>query len=178
MRFFETGLEGAWRIEIDRLEDDRGFFARSHCEREFADHGIEPRFVQCNISWNARAATLRGMHWQIAPHGEGKLVRCTAGAIHDVIVDLRPGSPTRHRSFGLELSAANRTMLFIPKGFAHGFVTLRDDTEVFYQMTDYHVPAAARGFRWDDPAIGIVWPLAPRVLSDRDRALPLLADVE
>ena len=178
MRFDGTGLAGAWVIELEEHRDERGFFARSFCEKEFEEKGLASRFVQCNVSWNHRAGTIRGMHWQLPPHGEAKLVRCTAGAIFDVIVDVRPGSPTRNRFFGVELNAENRRMLFIPDGFAHGFQTLRDGTEVFYQMSDFHVPEAARGFRFDDPEIAIPWPQPLSIISDRDRALPLLGDLE
>jgi dTDP-4-dehydrorhamnose 3,5-epimerase len=176
MNFIETGLAGAWQIELDRLEDDRGFFARSFCEREFAAHGLSSHFVQCNVSFNHKAGTLRGMHWQEPPHAEAKLVRCTSGALFDVIVDLRPSSPTYLHPFGIELSSENRTMLFIPAGFAHGFLTLRDATEIFYQMSDFHTPNAARGFRWNDPRIGIQWPREPNVISQRDQELPLFGE--
>ncbi len=177
MRFIETGLAGAWQIDLDRLEDDRGFFARSFCEREFAARGLPSRFVQCNVSFNHVAGTLRGMHWQEPPHAEAKLVRCTAGALFDVIVDLRPSSPTYLRPFGIELSGENRIMLFIPPGFAHGFQTLSDATEVFYQMSDFHASTAARGFRWNDPRFAIQWPREPSVISQRDRDLPLFEEI-
>jgi dTDP-4-dehydrorhamnose 3,5-epimerase len=175
MRFRETPLQGAFIVELERLEDDRGFFARSFCEKEFSAHGLAPRFVQCNVSYNKRAGTLRGMHYQEAPHEEDKLVRCTMGAVHDVIVDIRSGSPTHLQSFGIELSAENRTALFIPRGFAHGFQTLKDDSEVLYQMSEFFQPGSARGMRWDDPALALAWPLPNPILSDKDRAHPLLA---
>lgn len=176
MKFAETPLKGAFVVDLDRLEDDRGFFARSFCEKEFAAHGLAPRFVQCNVSYNRRAGTLRGMHYQQAPDEEDKLVRCTMGAIHDVIVDIRPGSATRLKSFSIELSARNRTALFIPRGFAHGFQTLADDSEVFYQMSGFFQPGSARGMRWDDPALALDWPLANPILSEKDRGYPLLSE--
>lgn len=172
MEFRETALPGAYVIELEPNPDERGFFARSFCEREFADHGLATRFVQSNVSFNRRALTLRGMHYPLAPHAEVKLVRCTAGALHDVIVDLRPDSPTRLRWLGVELSAANRRALYIPAGFAHGFLTLRDGTEVLYDMGAAYAPAFARGFRWNDPKVGIRWPAEPQVISERDRDYP------
>ena len=175
MKFRETPLAGAMVVELDRIEDERGFFARSFCEKEFAAKGLASRFVQCNVSFNKKAGTLRGMHFQAAPHEEDKLVRCTMGAIHDVIVDIRKNSPTYLRSFGLELSAENRIGLFVPRGFAHGFQTLKDDSEVFYQMSEFFDPASARGLRWDDPAIGLRWPLSDPTISEKDRGYPLLA---
>lgn len=165
-----TGLAGAYIVDIEPVEDERGFFARSWCREEFRDAGLNAELVQCNISYNREKAILRGMHFQADPHGEVKLVRCTAGAIHDVIVDVRPDSPTYGKWFGTELSAENRRALYIPEGFAHGFITLRADSEVFYQMSSLYVPGAARGYRWDDPAFGIDWPLAPVVMSAKDRA--------
>lgn len=176
MKFAETPLKGAFVVDLDRLEDDRGFFARSFCEKEFAARGLAPRFVQCNVSYNRRAGTLRGMHYQQAPDEEDKLVRCTMGAIHDVIVDIRPGSATRLKSFSIELSARNRTALFIPRGFAHGFQTLADDSEVFYQMSGFFQSGSARGMRWDDPALALDWPLANPILSEKDRGYPLLSE--
>jgi dTDP-4-dehydrorhamnose 3,5-epimerase len=172
VRFHETSLPGVLLIEVERGLDERGFFARSYCEREFAAHGITARFPQCNVSSNNHAYTLRGMHYQAAPYGEIKLVRCTAGAIWDVVVDLRPGSPTRLRWYGVELSAEARNQLYIPAGCAHGFLTLCDATEVFYQMGTFYVAEAARGFRWDDPLVGIRWPAPPALISQRDRTYP------
>ena len=172
MIFEETGLSGAWAIELERIEDRRGFFARSFCAREFAERGLAAAFVQSSVSFNARAGTLRGMHFQLPPHREVKLVRCTAGAVFDAIVDLRCGSPTRLRWFGTELSAENRRMLYIPEGFAHGFLTLAPDTEVFYEMSEFYAPQAGRGLRWNDPALGIRWPAAPAVIADRDASYP------
>ena len=168
MRFVETPIPGLFVIELQRNGDERGFLARTYCEREFGDRGLHAHFPQCSISYNARAGTLRGMHWQAAPHGEVKLVRCTAGAIWDAVVDLRPG-PTRLSWFGVELSAEARNQIYIPAGFAHGFITLTSDAEVFYQMGANHVPEATRGLRWDDPRVGIRWPAAPSVISERDR---------
>ncbi len=178
LKFLETELSGAFVIEIEPARDERGFFARSFCEKEFALHGVASRFVQCNVSYNTATGTTRGMHWQAGDHAEAKVVRCTAGGIFDVIVDLREESATRHRYLTVELSAQNRRMLFVPAGFAHGFQTLSEGSEVFYQMSAPHVPGAARGFRWDDPQIGIPWPERPTLMSDRDRNLPLLADIE
>jgi dTDP-4-dehydrorhamnose 3,5-epimerase len=174
VRFQETELPGAFVIEPERIEDDRGFFARTWCIREFADHGLSTDLVQCNVSYNARKGTLRGMHYQVAPHAEVKLVRCTRGSILDVIVDVRPESPTFHRSVGVELSARNGRMLYIPQGFAHGFQTLEDGSEVFYQMSTFYHPESARGLRWDDPAVGIEWPLDVQVIAEKDRGFPLL----
>lgn len=172
MTFRETELPGVWVIELERLEDERGFFARSFCRREFERHGLSPDVEQCNISFNRHRGTLRGLHYQAPPHDEDKLVRCTMGAVWDVAVDLRPGSPTFRSWVGQTLSAASRTMLYIPKGLAHGFITLTDDAEVFYQMSEAYHPESAGGFPWNDPAFAIDWPEAPRVISDRDRSRP------
>lgn len=172
MIFRELALQGAFVIEPQPLEDERGLFARIFCTREFEARGLCTRFVQWNVSHNPRGGTLRGMHYQAPPHEETKLVRCTSGAIHDVIIDLRPGSPTFRRWAALELSAANRFMLYIPAGFAHGFQTLRDASEVAYYISEFHHPDAARGVRWDDPAFGIDWPPAKRIISRRDREYP------
>jgi dTDP-4-dehydrorhamnose 3,5-epimerase len=178
LRFLETGLAEAFVIDLDLASDERGFFARSFCEREFESRGLASRFVQCNVSFNHKAGTIRGMHWQAEPNAEAKLVRCTSGAIFDVIVDLRRGSKTRMQVFGTELSSQNRRMLFIPAGFAHGFQSLCDDSEVFYQMSEFYAPKAALGFRWNDPEVGIRWPRELSVISDHDRSLPLLSEVE
>ncbi|MGH7307136.1 MAG: dTDP-4-dehydrorhamnose 3,5-epimerase [Candidatus Rokuibacteriota bacterium] len=172
MRFIATELAGAYVVEPERLEDERGFLARTFCRREFAAHGLNPDLVQCSLSYNARAGTLRGLHYQAAPHQEAKLVRCTRGAIYDVVVDLRRGSPTFRRWTAVELSADNRLMLYVPEGCAHGFQTLCEATEVLYQMSAFHQPDAARGVRWDDPAFRIDWPSAERVISKRDRHYP------
>lgn len=170
MIFRETKLHGAFLIEPERLEDDRGFFARTFCQREFAEHGLNGRFVQCNVSFNKKKGTLRGMHYQAEPHAEVKLVRCVRGAVYDVIIDLRPESPTFKQWFATELSGSNRLMIYIPEGLAHGFLTLEDDTELFYQMSEFHDPKAARGVRWDDPAFGVQWPGTPAVVSPKDRS--------
>ena len=172
MRFVETRLPGAYVIELERKADERGFFARSYCEREFGAHGLVTRFPQGNLSYNARAGTLRGMHYQAAPHREAKVVSCVAGAIYDVIVDLRADSTTRRQWLGVELDAKDRRALYVPPGFAHGFLTLRDATEVSYQMGEFYVAEAARGFRWNDPLFGISWPASPTTLSERDRTYP------
>jgi dTDP-4-dehydrorhamnose 3,5-epimerase len=170
--FTETYLKGAYVIELDRREDDRGFFARSFCEKEFAEHGLETRVAQCNVSFNRRKGTLRGMHYQAEPFAEAKLVRCTMGGIFDAIVDLRRGSPTFKKSFGVELTALNRRMRYIPRDFAHGFQTLEDDTEVFYQMSQEYSAEHARGVRWNDPAFGIGWPADERIINERDKNYP------
>ncbi|NVO17951.1 MAG: dTDP-4-dehydrorhamnose 3,5-epimerase [Rhodoplanes sp.] len=170
MRFEPLGLNGAFRIEIEPRADDRGLFARTYCEEEFAAHGLPTRFVQCNTSFNTRRGTLRGMHYQADPRPEEKLVRCTRGAVYDVIVDLRPESPTFCKWEGFELSADNRRALFVPAGFGHGFQTLADGSEVFYQMSELYVADLARGVRWNDPAFGIVWPLAETIIAPRDAA--------
>ena len=175
MIFTPSPIEGMFLIDIERREDERGFFARTFCEAEMRAHGIEMRVTQCNLSWCRAQGTLRGLHYQAPPHEEAKLVRCTRGAIWDVIVDLRAGSKTYLKWFGEELTAENRRALYIPRGFAHGFQTLADDAEVFYQMSEFYHPECARGIRWDDPAIGIRWPLADPIVSERDRGLPLHA---
>lgn len=176
MRLTETDLAGAWLVEPEPVADIRGFFARTFDAVEFARRGLRSTFPQCSVSYNARAGTLRGMHFQTAPHEEAKLVRCTAGAIFDVIVDLRVGSATRGRWLGVELTAENRRALYVPEGFAHGFQTLEDRSEVFYQISTAFVPEAAAGVRWDDPAFGIEWPVADsRILSDRDRGYAAFA---
>jgi dTDP-4-dehydrorhamnose 3,5-epimerase len=172
MRFNESKVAGVYLIEPEPIADERGFFARTWCREEFAANGLNPELAQANISFNARKGTLRGMHYQADPHGEAKLVRCTRGAIFDVAVDLRPGSPTYRGWFGAELSDANRAMLYVPEGCAHGFLTLDDATEVAYQMSAPYAPAAARGVRWDDPALGIRWPGEVLVINERDRSYP------
>lgn len=172
MRFSPLSLTGAWLIEIEPRGDDRGFFARTWCAREFEEHGISASFVQASVSFNEVAGTFRGMHYQAAPHAERKLVRCTAGAIYDVIVDVRPDSATYRRWHGETLSAANRRAFYIPEGFAHGFITLEDKTEVLYEISAFHEPSAARGLRWNDPAIGIRWPREPGRISERDATYP------
>jgi len=172
MIFIETKLKGVFTLEPERIEDERGFFARTFDQKEFEAHGLNARVLQCNISFNKKKGTLRGMHYQIAPYQEAKLVCCTKGAIYDVIIDLRNNSPTVKQWLAVELTAQNRRMLYIAEGFAHGFQTLRDDTEVFYQMFELYHPESAKGVRWDDRAFGIVWPDDIRVISDRDRQYP------
>jgi len=174
MIFGDTPLPGAYLVDLEKRSDERGFFARSYCAEEFAAKGLGPDLRQCSVSYNARKGTLRGMHYQCAPREEHKLVRCTAGAVFDVIVDIRESSLTYRHWFGAELSAANRRALFIPPGFAHGFVSLSDDTEVYYMISVAHAPECSRGLRWNDPAFGIEWPLQPAVISARDAAYPLL----
>lgn len=170
--FLETELPDAYILEPEWLEDERGFFARTYCDREFAAHGLDRRWVQCNISYNRTRGTLRGMHYQVAPYAEDKLVRCTRGAIYDAIVDIRPDSPTYKRHIGVELTSKNRRALFVPKGFAHGFLTLENGTEVSYQMSEFYEPGAGAGFRYNDPAFAIAWPAAPSIISERDRNYP------
>jgi dTDP-4-dehydrorhamnose 3,5-epimerase len=172
MIFMETALKGAFVIEPERRHDARGFFARTWCAREFAAAGLPLQWVQCNISFNEQQGTLRGMHYQAAPYEEAKLVRCTRGAIYDVIIDLRAESPTFRQWIAVELTADNRRQLFIPTGFAHGFQTLADGTEVFYQMSQFYAPEHARGVRWDDPAFKVSWPAETRLISERDRGFP------
>jgi len=172
VKFTETRLKGAYVVELEPISDERGFFARSWCEREFGSSGLEARLVQCNISFNRSRGTLRGMHYQVPPFEEDKLVRCTRGSIHDVIVDLRRNSETFGNHIGITLTAENRTMLHIPKGFAHGFLTLEDETEVHYQMSEFYAPVCSRGFRWDDPAFKIEWPAEVRVISEKDKSYP------
>jgi dTDP-4-dehydrorhamnose 3,5-epimerase len=176
MIFRETPLAGAWVLEPERFEDERGFFARTYCRREFETHGLDPSIAQCSVSFNHRRGTLRGLHFQSAPHQEIKLVRVTRGAIWDVIVDLRPGSSTFRQHFSIVLSAEARNELYIPKGMAHGFQTLEDETEVFYQISEFYAPESARGYRWDDPTFAIPWPEPVTVISEKDRNLPLLGE--
>jgi dTDP-4-dehydrorhamnose 3,5-epimerase len=172
MIFRETALRGAFIIEPERKEDNRGSFARIWCAEEFASHGLNPKFVQCNISYNKKKGTVRGMHYQAVPYEETKFVRCTTGAIYDVIIDLRPNSPTYAKHVAETLTAQNHHMLYIPEGFAHGFQTLEDHTEVSYQMSQYYASKYARGVRWNDPAFGIQWPDDVRIISDRDLHYP------
>ncbi|OLE53802.1 MAG: dTDP-4-dehydrorhamnose 3,5-epimerase [Cyanobacteria bacterium 13_1_40CM_2_61_4] len=172
MIFTQTLVEGAFVIAPAWLEDERGLFGRSFCQQEFQEHGLNPRVAQCNISLTHKRGTLRGMHYQAAPYEEAKLVRCTRGAIYDVIVDVRPGSPTFKRWVAVELTAENRKMSFVPEGTAHGFQTLEDHTEVLYQMSEFYHPEAARGVRWDDPAFGIEWPVHRKLMADRDKRYP------
>jgi dTDP-4-dehydrorhamnose 3,5-epimerase len=169
MVFTETKLKGAFIIDLERHEDERGFFARTFCTDEFHARGLNARLIQCSVSFNNRCGTLRGMHWQAPPQVECKLVRVTRGAIHDVIIDLRTGSPTFKQHVAVELTEENRRQIYVPEGFAHGFQTLADDTEVFYQMSAVHSPGLARGVRWNDPAFGIEWPaVEQRIMNERD----------
>lgn len=172
MIFTETKLEGAWIIDIHRLEDERGFFARTFCQKEFLEHGLNPRLAQCNVSYNRQKGTWRGLHIQVQPFQEAKLVQCTAGEIYDVIIDLRPHSRTYLQHLGVTLNAQDYRMLYIPEGFAHGFLTLTEEVNVFYQMSEFYAPESARGFRWNDPALGIQLPEEVRVISERDASYP------
>ena len=174
MKFIETKLKGAFIIEPRLISDDRGFFSRSFCQKEFLEHGLNPAFVQNNISSSKRKGTLRGLHYQEYPNEEAKLIRCTAGSIYDVIVDVRPTSPDFKCWLGILLSAANHRMLYCPEGFAHGYLTLEDNTEVSYQVSAFYAPASERIIRWDDPAIAIDWPIKPVVFSSKDSTAPLL----
>lgn len=172
MLFEEVYLSGAFIITLEPIHDERGFFARSFCKKELEERGLQSDFVQCNISHNHKKSTLRGLHYQIPPHEEVKIVSCRQGAIYDVIVDIRPDSPTLGRWMGIELSSENHRALYIPQGFAHGFQTLSDDAEVFYLMGDYYHPQAARGIRWNDEALAITWPNKDIIMSQRDRCFP------
>jgi dTDP-4-dehydrorhamnose 3,5-epimerase len=172
MHFVPTDIDGVVVVELEPHVDDRGLFARTYCEDEFGAAGLPTRFPQCNLSVNDRAGTLRGMHFNVAPYGESKLVRCVRGAIHDVVVDLRPGSPTRLEHVAIELSADNQLALFVPEGCAHGFLTLADRTDVYYHMGSAYVPSAARGMRWNDPLLSIDWPIEPTAMSAADAAYP------
>ncbi len=174
MELHQTPIEGAFLVEPERRSDDRGFFARAFCQDEFAGAGLETRFVQSNISFTARRGTLRGMHYQLPPHAEVKLVRCVSGAIHDVVLDLRPDSPTYRRWFGADLTAANRLTMYVPRGCAHGFIALTDDVETLYMVSAAHAPGAERGVRYDDVAFGIMWPIEVTELSAKDAAWPAL----
>jgi len=169
MKFTETKLKGAFIIEIELIKDERGFFARTWCKKEFSEYGLNPNLAQCNISFNKKKGTIRGMHYQDDPYQEAKLVRCTRGSIFDVIIDIRPDSNTFQKWISVELTSTNQKMLYIPEGFAHGFQTLEDNTEVFYQMSEYYHPECARGIRWDDPKLGITWPdVEHRIISGND----------
>ena len=169
----ETKLKGAFVIEPEKFEDVRGFFARSFSQQEFRDRGLRTEFVEAGISFNVRKHTTRGMHYQVTPNTQAKLVRCTRGAIYDVMIDLRPGSPTYKQWFAQELTVENRLLLYIPENFAHGFQTLEDGSEVFYQLSDRYTPQSERGFRWDDPAFAIHWPVTEGIIiNDRDRGYP------
>ncbi|MDH5629980.1 MAG: dTDP-4-dehydrorhamnose 3,5-epimerase [Gammaproteobacteria bacterium] len=172
MKFTETSLKGAFVIEPDRIEDERGYFARSYCQSEFSKQGINLDIKQSNISFNKDKGTLRGMHYQEKPHEEAKLVRCTRGSIYDVIIDLRPDSATFKQWFSVELNQKNNKILYIPEGFAHGFQTLQDNSEVFYEMFEFYSPESAKGVRWNDPAFDITWPDKQCVISEKDRSYP------
>ncbi len=177
MIFTETELKDAYVVDLERREDERGFFARAWCANEFAEAGLSTRLVQCNVSFNREKATLRGMHYQLPPHAEAKLVRCTRGAIYDVIIDLREDSPMYKRWTGFELSAENGRALYIPEGFAHGYQTLVPETETYYQVSEFYAPGAERGVRWNDPAFAIEWPFPDRpVMSEKDSNWPDYAD--
>jgi dTDP-4-dehydrorhamnose 3,5-epimerase len=172
MIFEETKISGVYLVGVERHYDERGFFARSWCAQEWAARGLSTRLAQCSLSFNAKKGTLRGIHYQAKPYAECKLVRCTRGSLYDVAVDLRVGSPTYLKWVGAELSAENHRALYIPEGCAHGLLTLKDDTEVFYQISEFYYPEAGRGVRWNDPAFGIEWPFEPAVISERDRTYP------
>jgi dTDP-4-dehydrorhamnose 3,5-epimerase len=172
MKFRATKLHGVFEIRIEPESDERGFFARTWCQREFSNFGLDPRLVQCNVSFNPRKGTLRGLHYQVPPFEESKVVRCTRGAIYDVVLDLRPESPTFKAWLAVNLTAENRNMVHVPEGCAHGFLTLEDESEVFYQMSEFYDPASARGVRWDDPAFRIAWPEQITLISERDRTYP------
>lgn len=174
MLLTETKLKGAYIVDLALREDERGFFARSWCAEEFQKLDLNPRLSQCNISFNKKRGTLRGMHYQSEPYPEAKLVRCTMGTIYDVIIDLREDSPTFKQWFAIELSAENHRGLYVPENFAHGFQTLTDNSEVFYQMSEFFHPECARGVRWDDPVFGIEWPLAEKILTEKDKRWPIL----
>jgi dTDP-4-dehydrorhamnose 3,5-epimerase len=172
MRFERTPVEGVLIIGLEPREDERGFFARTWCDHEARAHGLEVRWVQGSISYNARRGTLRGLHYQLSPHEETKLVRCTRGSVYDVVLDVRPQSPSFGRHVAVVLNSTNRLAVYVPAGCAHGFQTLEDDTEVAYQISEIYAPGSAAGVRWDDPVLGIQWPVPSPILSDRDRALP------
>jgi dTDP-4-dehydrorhamnose 3,5-epimerase len=168
MKFTETDLKDAYIIDLERLSDDRGFFARGYCENEFKEQGIDARIVQANVSYNHQKGTMRGMHYQEEPHGEAKLVRCTKGGIYDAIIDVRRESPTYKDWIGVELNEENRRMLYVPEGFAHGFITLEDNVEVTYQVSEFYTPGAEHGIKYDDPAFNINWPVEIEVISEKD----------
>jgi dTDP-4-dehydrorhamnose 3,5-epimerase len=178
MRFIETELQGAYIIELERREDERGFFARAFCQNEFAQHGLKPVIAQANLASNRRKGTLRGMHFQYPPAAETKLVRCTRGAILDIIVDLRPESPTYLRHIAVELSVDNQRALYVPERFAHGYQALEDNTDTSYQVGEFYTPSAEGGLRYDDPRLGLSWPLPVTVMSDKDRVYKSLDEIE
>ena len=172
MTFHETRLPGVFEIQLEPKADDRGFFARTWCRAEFEAQGLHPRLVQCSVSFNTRKGTLRGMHYQAPPHAEAKLVRCTRGAIYDVVIDLRPDSTTYKKWTAVDLTSDKRNMMYVPLGCAHGFLTLTDESEVFYQMSEFYCAEAARGVRWNDPTFRVTWPGPVQVISERDRTYP------
>jgi len=173
MKFSKTSLADVYVIDLEKREDERGFFARAWCQKEFADQGLDSNFVQANLSFNNTKGTLRGMHYQVAPYEETKLIRCIRGAIYDLIIDLRPQSPTYKQSFGVELTPENRKMFCVPKGFAHGYLTLQDNTEVLYQVSEFYTPGSEKGIRWNDPAFNLKWPqMANLILSEKDQNWP------
>jgi dTDP-4-dehydrorhamnose 3,5-epimerase len=176
MKFRETSLPGVFLIDQELARDERGSFGRFFCAREYAERGLDTRVAQCSVSNNALSGTLRGLHYQAEPHPESKTVRCLKGAAYDVVVDLRTDSPTKHRWFGVELSADAGTAIYIPAGCAHGFLTLRDNTSLEYVISDFYIPEAARGVRYDDPALAISWPAVPAIVSARDRSLPTVSE--
>ena len=175
MKFADTSLVGAYIVEPELREDSRGFFARTFCAKEFGGKGLSSSFVQCSVSMTRERGTIRGLHFQLAPAAEAKLVRCTVGALYDVIIDLRPNSKTYLQHIGVELTARNRRALYVPEMFAHGFQTLQEDTEVFYQISAFYAPDLSRGLRFDDPKLGINWPLSVTTMSEKDRSWPLLS---
>jgi dTDP-4-dehydrorhamnose 3,5-epimerase len=172
MIFRHTKVQGVFELEVERHIDERGFFARTWCQQEFEKNGLNPKLVQCSISFNTQKGTLRGMHFQSSPCAEAKLVRCSSGSLYDVVLDLRPGSPTYKQWVAFVLTADKRNIVYVPEGCAHGFLTLEDETEVFYQMSEFHRAEAARGVRWNDPAFQIMWPGSIKVISERDRTYP------
>jgi dTDP-4-dehydrorhamnose 3,5-epimerase len=178
MTFHETKLAGVFEIRPEFKPDERGFFARTWCQREFEEHGLNPQLAQCNVSFSKQKGTLRGIHYQAAPSLEAKLVRCARGAIYDVVVDLRPESPTFKDWIGIVLTSTDRNMMYVPEGCGHGFLTLEDESEVFYQMSEFYYPELARGVRWDDPSFQIVWPGEVEVISERDRTYPNFEEVQ
>lgn len=174
MKFIPTGLEGAWVIDIEPRGDERGFFARTWCDKEAAEVGLNPRWVQANTSYSKDVGTLRGMHYQAAPWQEVKLIRCTRGTIFDAIIDIRPASPTYLKWFGVELSAENHRAIYVPEDFAHGFITLTGDVEIQYMVSQFYAPESERGMRWNDPAVGIEWPRGVEVISEKDSRWPYI----
>ena len=177
MKFAPTTLAGLWLIDLELREDERGFLARTYCDNEFAARGLNTRWPQCNLTLTKKRGAIRGMHYQDEPRPEIKLIRCSAGAIFDVLVDVRRNSPTFGKWEGFELTSQNRKMLYVPGGFAHGFQTLADNCEVFYHMSEFYVPELARGLRWNDPEVAINWPFPAALVSDRDQNLPLLREI-